>query len=130
MKTLLFKNQKSASPTLKILRTVNNRKLALKLQDGINIIEHKNILYCKSDSNYTEIHLLGGKKIIASKTLKSVAAVLPHNFVRIHQSYIVNTDMIATISNELHLIEGSVLPVSRTHKQEIVNLFKRHITFI
>ena len=130
MKTILFQRAERQSSPLRIIRTATIEKLALKLHDGIKILEHKSILYCKSDSNYTEFHLVGGKKIIASKTLKSVASVLPGNFIRIHQSYLVNLDMVSTINNDMVLIEGSVLPISRSHKQDILELLKRNIALI
>lgn len=130
MKTLQIERQENKASSLEMLRPFFAQKLALRLQDGIKIIEHNNILFCRSDSNYTEFHLLDGRKIIASKPLKHIEAHLPLNFIRIHQSYLVNLNMVSFISNEMELINGSVLPISRSHKKEMTNLLKRNIKFI
>ena len=47
-----------------------NGKITLPQQDGFEIINTSDIMYCKADDNYTEIYLNNNKKKLVSKTLK------------------------------------------------------------
>jgi DNA-binding LytR/AlgR family response regulator len=49
------------------------------------------IVMLEAEANYTYIHLLNGKKILISRTMKLFDALLKnHPFTRIHRSFIVN----------------------------------------
>lgn len=64
--------EKEASLEGEVLSTKSNGvegKLTLPQQDGFQVLNIADILYCKADDNYTEIYLLN-KKILVSKTLK------------------------------------------------------------
>ena len=56
------------------------------------MIEVNEILYLKADSNYTDIHLINGKKYTTSRILKNFEKTLSSysQFFRCHKSYIVN----------------------------------------
>jgi len=49
-----------------------NNKVALPSFEGLEFVELEDIVRCKSDSNYTNIHLVNGDKILVSKTLKQI----------------------------------------------------------
>ena len=67
-------------------------KITLPQQDGFQILNVADILYCKADDNYTEIYL-ENKKILVSKTLKYFEEALSEfAFARIHKSYVVNVN--------------------------------------
>jgi two-component system LytT family response regulator len=46
------------------------RKLVLKTQESIFVVEIDDIVHCEADKNYTFFYLNDGKKILVSKTLK------------------------------------------------------------
>ena len=72
-------------------------KISVPQQDGFQVLNVEEILYCKADDNYTEIYL-SNKKIVASKTLKHFEDALnAYSFVRIHKSYLVNSNEIVNI---------------------------------
>ena len=59
------------------------------------LIKPSGILYCRSDGNYTEVYQAEKKAIVVSKNLKEVERKINHpNFLRIHNSYLVNTNHI------------------------------------
>ena len=67
-------------------------KITLPQQDGFQVLNVADILYCKADDNYTEIYL-ENKKILVSKTLKYFEEALTQfAFARIHKSYLVNVN--------------------------------------
>ena len=55
------------------------------------------ILYLKADSNTTDFVMSNGTKVEAFKTLKHFQNLLPDYFVRIHNSYIINTKHVSRI---------------------------------
>lgn len=49
------------------------------------------IVMLEAEANYTYLHLLNGKKVLISRTMKLFDALLKdHPFTRIHRSFIVN----------------------------------------
>ncbi|MET1259635.1 LytTR family transcriptional regulator DNA-binding domain-containing protein [Flagellimonas sp. DF-77] len=72
--------------------------LCLKTYRDFHYIDTRDILYLKADNNATDFVMRHGDTISAFKTLKSFESVLPKNFIRIHQSYILNTDHVSRIN--------------------------------
>ena len=71
------------------------RRLVLKTQESVHVVELDNIIRCEADRNYTSFFLVGGKKILVSKTLKEYETLLTgHNFLRVQQSHLVNLDFV------------------------------------
>jgi two-component system LytT family response regulator len=72
------------------------RRLVLKTQESVHVIELDNIIRCEADRNYTSFYLTSGKKILVSKTLKDYETLLSgHNFLRVQQSHLINLDFVA-----------------------------------
>ena len=70
---------------------VENKRIILKTADTVYAIYEDDIIYCKSDGNYTTFYTQQMEKIIISKPLKQVEDILSEDiFIRCHQSYIVN----------------------------------------
>jgi two-component system, LytTR family, response regulator len=79
------------------LKTNNTQeqKLALPTGDGLVFVKLADILYCEASSNYTFIHTSDGKKHVVSRTLKEYEDLLVEiDFFRIHNSYLVNINVI------------------------------------
>ncbi len=72
------------------------RRLVLKTQESVHVVELDNIIRCEADRNYTSFFLVGGKKILVSKTLKEYETLLTgHNFLRVQQSHLINLDFVS-----------------------------------
>jgi two-component system LytT family response regulator len=100
-------------------------KLALPTMEGLIFIPVDNILYCKSDSNYTHLVKTDGKTATISRPLKLVASMLEeHSFMRIHQSYLINLKHIEKYikgqGGEVVMSDGKYLPVSRSKKDMLL----------
>ena len=82
------------------------------------------IRYIQSDADYTEI-IIAGKKYLSSEPLRHWLETLdPHQFVRIHKSYIVNTAYIKKlVGNQAYLGNDTVLPIGRAYKDDFVRRF-------
>ena len=104
-------------------------KITIPQQDGFEIIETKNILYCKADDNYTEIYLNNNKKKLVSKTLKYFDEALSQSsFARIHKSYLVNVNEITKYvkgkGGSIVISNGKELSVSASRKADLLAFFK------
>jgi DNA-binding LytR/AlgR family response regulator len=82
------------------------------------------ILYIKSDADYTEIHI-PGKKMLSQQSLSYWTEILvPSQFVRVHKSYIINSSKIEKIvGNRIHLSDQTVIPVGRAFKDGFTKRF-------
>ena len=100
-------------------------KMVIPCLDGLEIVELKRILYCKASSNYTEFHFEDQHKKIVSKTLKQIEELLSEsNFLRVHQSYLVNLDRVIKYVKSgggyLILDNNSTVNVAQSKKQTLV----------
>jgi two-component system LytT family response regulator len=70
---------------------VERKRVILKTADTVYAIYEDDIIYCRSDGNYTTFYTQQLEKIVVSKPLKQIEEILSENvFIRCHQSYIVN----------------------------------------
>ena len=106
-----------------------NGKITIPLQDGFEVIETADILYCKADDNYTQIFLNNEKKKLVSKTLKYFEEILSSSsFARVHKSYLVNVNEITKYvkgkGGSVVLSNGKQVMVSASRKAELLSYFK------
>ena len=104
-------------------------KITIPQQDGFEVLNTADILFCKADDNYTEIYLNTNKKKVVSKTLKYFEDVLKDsNFARIHKSYLVNVNEIVKYikgkGGSVILTNGQEVMVSANRKAELLSYFK------
>ncbi|MDR9374548.1 MAG: LytTR family DNA-binding domain-containing protein [Schleiferiaceae bacterium] len=70
-------------------------KISLPTMEGLEFVKVQDIIRCQSDSNYTELTLTSGRKVVVSKTLKEIQELLPERtFVRVHHSHVINLNHI------------------------------------
>lgn len=112
----------------KILKSINtesySKRLAIPQLGKTIYIEFDDIVFCKSDGNYTEINLVNNQKETCSKKIKDVEEQLNDNFFRVHNSYLVNIIYIKEFvkSEGLYLVlkDGNTIPVSRSKKNKLI----------
>ncbi|MEJ6498660.1 MAG: LytTR family DNA-binding domain-containing protein [Cryomorphaceae bacterium] len=102
-----------------------DRKLVIASSEGMHVVRIQDILRCESTSNYTQFFLRGGKKLLASRTLKEYEGLLtPHHFERIHKSHLVNMDCVkryVTAEGGYVILEDdSHVPVANRKKEVLV----------
>mgnify|MGYP000565805871 CR=1 FL=1 len=84
-------------------------------------VNNWDILYIKSDMDYTEIHLLN-KKLISTERLSFWEQKLaPLKYVRVHKSFLINTNKIEKVAgNQVYLTNQQVIPIGRAYKEEFL----------
>ena len=109
-------------------RTARRDRLAIPTQDRIVVIQVEDILYLKADNNYTHIYGVAGRHLVVSRTLKAFERNLNNNtFLRVHQTYIINTKYLQEYISSAGLIKLSnsiTIPVSRARKYQVVQFLK------
>lgn len=69
-------------------------------------------------AHQTRIYTVNGSVLVRQSPDELLQGLPGNCFIRCHQSYWVNASKIsAYVSNEFHLLDGSVIPVSRTFKK-------------
>ncbi|WP_262733541.1 LytR/AlgR family response regulator transcription factor [Gaetbulibacter sp. NE] len=106
-----------------------NGKITIPQQDGFEVLNTADILYCKADDNYTEIYLNTNKKKLVSKTLKYFEdALSDSSFARVHKSYLVNVNEVTKYvkgkGGSVILSNGKQIMVSASKKSELLSYFK------
>lgn len=106
-----------------------NGKITIPSQDGFEVIETADILFCKADDNYTEIYLNNNKKKLVSKTLKYFEEALSNSsFARVHKSYLVNVNEVVKYvkgkGGSVILSNGKEIMVSASKKSQLLSYFK------
>ena len=106
-----------------------NGKITIPQQDGFEVINTSDILYCKADDNYTEIYLNTNKRKVVSKTLKYFEEALNgSSFARVHKSYLVNVNEITKYikgkGGSVLLSNGQEIMVSASKKSDLLSYFK------
>lgn len=75
------------------------------------------ILYIEALKEYVSL-VTRQQKIVLYKRMSELESIQPLNFVRIHNSYIINLDKIEKVEDNLVQIGARELPVSKTYKDD------------
>ena len=111
-------NSLRGSNSLSSLKGSGDEDLFLKTEYRIVKVSVSNIRYVEAMSEYLKVHLRNEQKpIITLLSMKKIEERLPHNFMRIHRSYIVNLDDIREVNkNRVILDADTYLPIGDIYK--------------
>jgi two-component system LytT family response regulator len=105
-----------------------NDKIVVRTSENIYIIWKENIVRCEAYRNYTTIYQLYEKKILVAQTLKDFEAMLSYpQFIRVHQSHLVNTSYmkrINKIESFLHMADNSRIPIACRKRELLMGYVK------
>lgn len=101
-------------------------KVALPTLTGYQMEKINDIIFCEADQNYTKIHLVLGKCLVVSKTLKLIEELLPEEvFFRIHKTYLVNLNYVklySRLNGHKILLDNNVqLDVANRRTDDFIN---------
>ncbi len=88
----------------------NRRNIKVLLED---------VLYIESLSDYVKINTISESPIITKEKISVIEQKLVSPFIRIHRSFIINTDKVESFSVDSVIINAIELPISRTYKKEV-----------
>lgn len=120
------------NPGLKILAGNNGQhdisKIVIPNVEGFHVIDLEDIMYLKSDNNYSEFYMKSGDKKTSSKTLKDYERLLASKgFYRIHQQYLINLNFVSEYikqdGGQVIMKNNAFLPIGRRRIAEFRKLF-------
>jgi DNA-binding LytR/AlgR family response regulator len=99
----------------------------IKSEKRIEKIELNDILYAESVGNYVSVYT-ENKRIVAYLTMKSLESQLPgDDFIKIHQSYLVNCSKIEAIEGNEIKIGNKSLPMSRNYRDTVMKVVHQRL---
>jgi two-component system LytT family response regulator len=120
-----------ANRSLKTLNEILQKqqvdRIALPAHDGKYLTAINDIIRLEADVNYCHVHLADGKRILTAKTMKSFEILLGDDFVRVHQSHLINSRWVVkflTADSLLELTNGDQVPVSRRRRSVVQHLLE------
>ncbi|WP_445908836.1 LytR/AlgR family response regulator transcription factor [Yeosuana sp.] len=88
-------------------------------------IDLQNIKYIEGLKDYIRINLANGKYVLTLSNFTNILEKINHpNFIRVHNSYIVNLNHIKSIQKNRILIEDKRIPISETYKKDFFEKIK------
>lgn len=106
-----------------------DRRLSLRTQESIHLVQVDQIVRCQSDNSYTTVHLSDGRSIVVSRPIKEFEEELTEEqFIRTHQSHLVNLFFVERFDRptlRLQFSDGQSAPVSTRRKDRVLSLFDR-----
>ena len=100
------------------------KRLILKNSDAVFVVAINDILFAKSDNNYTTFYLKNDKTILVSGSLKSYEEKLKtQTFFRVHQSYLIQLQYVSSFHKKTEnvlLYDQHTIPVAQSRKQELL----------
>ncbi|WP_221450528.1 LytR/AlgR family response regulator transcription factor [Pseudoteredinibacter isoporae] len=87
--------------------------LALKSNRRTYIVSPSDIRYVEGMGNYANYHMKDGRKIVVYTSIKAALEQLSECFVRVHRSYIVNSEHIESFSQDCVYVGGEEIPRSK-----------------
>lgn len=79
------------------------------------------ITIIKGLGNYVEIHTIQNKKYVYYKALKDLIESLPAEFMRIHNSYIVNLTNIDSFEDNQILLKDVKIVVAKSYRKCVIS---------
>jgi len=109
---------------------VPQKKIALHTQEKIIITQLDDIIYCKSNSNYTSFFFSDKSSLLVTRTLKEYELMLADlGFIRVHQSYLANKKHVKAFirkdGGHLTMSNGDRLPVSYRKRSELIKTLSK-----
>lgn len=121
-------NKSNAAQPEKITEIVqeqSQKSTSFFIKSGYDLIKvnAEDILYLKSDADYTEI-ITTTKTHLSSESLKYWLETLGKSFCQVHKSYILNTQHLQKVSgNQVYLNNNTMIPIGRAYKNAFIDTF-------
>lgn len=97
-------------------KIIDSQVYTFKCDNEIHRIPFNDILYFSSSDHYVNIFTVSDEHYLHYTTLKNLELSLPNNLLRIHRSYIVNTQHITHVfSDTVQLTSNLCIPFSKSY---------------
>jgi len=105
-----------------------HQRVILPALEGFEVVKMEEIIRLQGNGNFTDIYLAGKQKKMVCRFLKYFAEILPHPFVRVHKSHIININRITSYhkgsGGYVVLDDGTEIEISSSYKEGFLALFR------
>lgn len=104
-------------------------RIAVKIGTLIKLVNQTNILFVKASGDYVDVTMTTGETLHSKELISHLENRLSkYLFMRVHRSYIVNSEYIKEIRTkgddyELVVSDGTKIPCGYTYRKQIQNQF-------
>jgi two-component system LytT family response regulator len=107
----------------------SRKKIILRTNENIYLLDVQEIIHCYADGNYTVFETHAGEKIMVSRILKEYDDLLADSgFLRVHRSHLINLKHIRRLSKmeggAVIMSNGAEVPVSTSGKERLLELIQ------
>lgn len=111
-------------------KKTQSRRIVLKTTEAINVVDVSDIIFCRSESNYTTFYLNDNSKIMVSRVMKEYEEMLSeYGFFRPHHSFLANLQYITKLDKSdggfLIMKNGKEIPVSLRRKKKLIEILEK-----
>lgn len=104
------------------------QQVILPTLDGFDVVKMEEIVRLKGNGNFTDVYLTNGSKKMVCRFLKHFTEILPHPFIRIHKSHIINIHFVKSYhkgaGGYVMLQDGAEVEVSAAYKDIFLEAFQ------
>lgn len=104
------------------------QQVILPTNDGFEVVRLEDIVRLKGNGNFTDVHTADGSKKMVCRFLKHFTDILPHPFIRIHKSHVINIHFVTSYhkgaGGYVLLKDGTEVEVSAAYKEALLNAFQ------
>jgi len=94
--------------------------LSVKANSKVVKVFYDEILFIEGLKEYVKM-VCENERIVTFERLKNMEAILPADqFLRVHKSYIVNTEKVTSVKGNLLTIGTHLIPISRSKKKMVI----------
>jgi len=104
---------------------ISGDSLFVKTGKAIVQLSYEGVRFIEGLKDYVAFHTTEGKHIV-HKRMKELETILPSNFIRIHNSYIVNIRKIRRVEDHVISIDKDQLPVSEKYREGFYHAVERN----
>ena len=106
----------------------SNDYIIVKSEYRLVQIPTADILYIEGLKDYVKIYTIDEQKsIMTLMNMKTLEQSLPSSFLRVHRSFIVNTNRIKVIERNRIVFGSKYIPISDTYKQAFSDYISSHL---
>lgn len=96
IKLRLKNSEKHKLPVEISSKTVVTDKFVVKARNEVNLVDYNDIVFFEKDGKKLFVHL-ENETLVVQESIKLLMTRVPNKFIRVHNSYVVNTDHISKI---------------------------------
>ncbi|WP_118949845.1 LytR/AlgR family response regulator transcription factor [Taibaiella helva] len=104
------------------------QQVILPTLDGFDVVKMEEIVRLKGNGNFTDVFLADGRKKMVCRFLKHFTEILPHPFLRVHKSHVINVHFIQSYhkgtGGYVTLQDGEEIEVSPAYKEQLLAAFR------